>query len=229
MNSLKQILGVAVDSLQDSFNLVWSKIAPILPDLAIALVVLALGLTVASFVSDQIAKLVKKIKIGDLLDKIIFAPIAKLTGVKINATSVIAVSVKWFLLAIVLIAALDLAHMAPVVDFVNNAIAFLPNIFAAALVIIAGALVANLAAILVSAVSKKDALANIAKIAVNALALIVAIGYLATPVVGSASGVLAGLNLSKLQADALFIGVLILILLASKSAVSKIIDNLHKT
>lgn len=228
MDTLKHIAGDALDSLLASFNMLWSKVYPILDDLALALIVLAIGLKVAGLVSDKIGLVVKKVKIGDLLDKLIFNQVAKLTGVKINANTVITVAVKWFLIATVLIAALDLANMTVVIDFFNQVLGYIPNIIVAVLIVLVGSLLAHLSASLVSAVTKKDNLTKIAKISVNALALIVALTHLATPIVASFGSFIGGLSLSKLQSDALFIGVLILVLLASKDSITKTVENLHK-
>ncbi|MBI1857896.1 MAG: hypothetical protein HYR97_02100 [Candidatus Melainabacteria bacterium] len=228
MSTLIDIAGNALDSLYAGFKLLWSQIGPVLDDIALAVIVLALGLTVAGFISDKIGAVVKKIKVGDLLDKLIFAQVAKLTGVKIHATAVITVALRWFLIAIVLLAALDLAHMNVVINFFSDALAYVPNIIVAVLIVIMGSLLAHVAATLVSAVTKKDNLTRIAKIGVNALALIAALTHLATPVIASFGSFIGGLSLSKLQTDAVFIGVLVLVLLASKNAIIKTVENLHK-
>ena len=227
MDIFKAVTTDAVNSLQHSFNLLWSTISPILLPLFLIVLFLSIGLWIANFISDQIGALVKKSKIDTFLDRIT-APVLKLTGTKVNSSGLITGAIRWFLIALVLVAALDLADLNSVVDFFKQILSYLPHIFASALIIIVGSLLANLAAAVVGTVSKGNFTAT-AKVAVNALAFIAALSQLVTPIVGSLSQFVGNLNLSKLQADVLFVGILVLALLASRNAVTKVVENLYKT
>lgn len=226
MNILNTMTSNAWDSLSTSFNLLWSKISPILLPLILVLIFLGIGLWVAGFVGDKVGAIIKKSKIDSLLDRVL-EPALKITGTKINPTGVIAGGIKWFLIALVLIAALDLADLHGVIGFVNNIIGYLPNVFVAALILIAGSMLANLAGTIVGFVSKSS-FPTTAKGAVNALAFIAAFSQLVTPIIGSLSNFVGGLSLSNLQADVLFIGIIVLALLASKGAVTRTVENLYK-
>ena len=227
MDILKVVTTDAVGSLQHSFNMLWSKLSPILLPLVLIVIFMSIGLWLANFISDKIGAIVKKSKLDVVLDRIM-APVLKFTGTKVNSLGIILGSVRWFLIATVLIAALDLAGLGSVIDFFNQILAYLPNIFVSALILIAGSMLANLASAIVSTVSK-NGFSTTAKVAVNALALIAALSQLVTPIVGSLSQFIGHLNLPKLQADVLFVGVLVLALLASKNAVTKTVENLYKT
>ena len=227
MNILKTAPTHAWDSLSHSFNFLWSKLSPILLPLIFILVFLAIGLWVANFVSDKIGDLIKKTKVDDLLDKIT-APVLKITGTKINSSGVITGTIKWFMIALVLIAALDLADLRSVTGFISQIFGYLPSVFIAALILIAGSMLGNLASTLVGFVSK-NTFPTTAKVAVNVLAFIAALSHLVTPIVGSLAKFIGQLSLSTMQADVLFIGVLILVVLASKNAVTKTVENLYKT
>ncbi|MBI3590017.1 MAG: hypothetical protein HY094_01400 [Candidatus Melainabacteria bacterium] len=227
MNILKAVTTDTVTSLHHGFNLLWSKISPILLPLILILVFLSIGLWVANFLSDKIGALVKKAKLDDLLDRI-FAPVLKLTGTKINSSSMIQGTIKWFLIGTVLIAALDLADLKSVINFLNQILSYLPSVFIAALILAVGSMVSNLAAVIVGTVSKGN-FATTAKVAVNVLAFIAALSQLVTPIIGSLGQFIGHLSLSKLQADVLFVGVLVLALLASKNAVAKTVESLYKT
>ncbi len=227
MNILNAITTNAWGGLSNSFNLLWSKISPILLPLIFILAFLAVGLWIAGFISEKIGIIVKKGKIDTVLDRIA-APAAKLAGTKISSYSIVTGSVKWFLIALVLIAALDIADLNEVIDFFNQALGYLPNIFIAALILIVGSMLGNLAATVVGLVSRNN-FDTTAKVAVNTLAFIAALTQLATPLVSALSQFVGQLNLSKLQGDVLFIGILVLALLASKNAVRKTVENLYKS
>lgn len=226
MNTLKAMAASALDSLSHSFNLLWSTISPILLPLVFTLVFLGVGLIVANAISDKVGFVVKKTKIDALLDKIL-APVLKITGTKINSAVVIGSSIKWFLVALVLIAGLDLADLHGVIAFLKQGANYLPNVFISALILIAGSLLANLAATIVGFVSK-NGFPIAAKVAVNTLAFIAALTQLVTPIIGSLSQFVGNLNLSKLQGDVLVIGILVIALVASKNAITKTVESLYK-
>jgi len=223
MNVLNTIMNSTLDSLSHSFNLLWSKVSPILLPLLLVLVFSGIGLWLAGFISDKIGALIKKIRVDSLLDKVL-APTLKITGTKINASSVIINSVRWFLVALILIAALDLANLDNVTDFISQIISYLPNVLVAALILIAGSMLGNLAHTIAGFVSK-NGFSTTAKVAVNALAFIAAIGQLVTPIVGSLNQAIGQLSLSKMQADVLVIGLIVLALFASKNAIAKTVEN----
>ena len=227
MNILKAVTTDAVGSLHHSFDLLWSKISPILLPLVFIVIFLSIGLWVVNFISDKFGSIIKKTRIDSVLDKMI-APVLKLTGTKINPTSAIVGSVKWFLIAIVLIATFDLADLRSVINFFNQVLAYMPNVFIAALILIVGSMLANLAAAIVGTISKGNFTAT-AKVAVNVLAFIAALSQLVTPIIGSLSNFVSHLGLSKMQSDVLFVGILVLALLASKNTVTKTVENLYKT
>lgn len=227
MNILKAITTNAWDSLSHSFNLLWSTLSPILLPLAYILIFLFVGLVLTGFIGDKVGNLVKQSKLDTLVDNIL-APVLKITGTKINSCGVIVGTIRWFLVAMVLIAALDLADLDSVVNFLMQIIHYLPNVFVAALIIIAGSMLANLAATVAGFVSN-NGFPTTARVAVNALALIAALSQVVTPIVGSISHFIGQLALSKLQADVLFIGIIILALLASKGVVTKTVESLYKT
>lgn len=226
MNVLKAITNNAWDSLSHSFNLLWSTISPILLPLVYIIAFLAIGLWAAEFLSEKLGTIVKKSKIDFILDGLL-APVLKITGTKIHSSNIMLGAIKWFLIAMVLIAALDLADLTRVIGFLSQVLAYLPNVFVAALIIIAGSLLGNLAATVVGMVSKNGFPAT-ARVAVNVLAFIAALGQLVTPIVGSLSQFIGQLSLSKLQADVLFIGIILLVVLASKNVVTKTVENLYK-
>jgi hypothetical protein len=229
MNTLNGILKDALKSLDTGFDTLWSVVSPIVPDIVLALIVLAGGLAVAKIVSDKIGDILKWAKIGNFLDVAILVPLSKHTGIKVGAASLISEAIRWFLVAVVLIAALDLANMTRVINFFNQVLAYLPNILTAVLIVIVGSILANFVAKVVNLITKRDNLTATSKVAVNILAFISALGQLVTPLVASFSTFIGQLSLTSLQADILFIGVLLFVLLASKSTVTKAVESLYKT
>lgn len=226
MNMLKTMMSSGLNSLHDSFNLLWAKLSPVLLPIILIFIFLSIGLWLATFISDNFATVVKKAKIDDVADKIL-APLSKFVGTKISAANLLVVTVKWFLIALVLIAALDLADLGKVITFFNQVVNYLPNVFIAALIIVVGSMLANLAGAIAGFVSKGH-FSTTAEVAVNALALIAALSQVVTPIISSLNEFIGQLKLSHTQADVLFIGIIVLVLLASKNLVTKTVENLYK-
>ena len=227
MNVLHGILASILSNLHTSFKLVWSVISPILLPLITVVIVLVLGLWIAGFLGGKIGVVIKKVKVDEVLDKIILSHFSKLAGVKVSASGLIGEAIHWFLTAIVLIAVLNLAHMANVVDFFKQALGYLPHVVVAALIVAVGAVLADFVAYILKFVTKSKNWIVTASLAVNVFALIAALGHLITPLAGSVTKLLGQLGLSGTQGNALFIGVLVLILLASKNVVTKTIEKLY--
>lgn len=227
MNILKGISTNAWDSLSHSFNMLWSILSPILLPLVFVLVFLAIGLWIAEFLGDKLGTLVKKSNVDSFIDKVL-APVLEITETKINTANVINGTIKWFLIGMVLIAGLEMADLDGVLSFFSLVVHYLPSIFSAALIILAGSMLANLAGTVVGFVSSGN-FPTTARVAVNALALITALSLVITPIVGSLSKFIGNLALSRMQSDVLFVGLIILALLASKNVVTKTVENLYKT
>lgn len=227
MTILKSLPVDVIGALQHSFNMLWAKISHLLLPIILIVVFLSIGLWVVNFVSDKIGILVKKSKVDDFLNKVI-APVLEMTGTKINLSGVITESIRWFLIAVVLVAAFDMANLNSVIGFFNQILSYLPNVFVAALILIVGSLLANLAGFIVGMIMKGNFITT-AKVAVSVLAFIAALAKIVTPIIGSLSQFIGHLSLSKLQADVLFIGVLVLVVYASRNAVTKTVENLYKT
>lgn len=228
MKALSHIWNHVWNSVDHSFDFLWSKLAPILPKLALVVLVLIVGLWLAHFLSDFIASIIKKSKIGDLIDKHILVHVNKVIAHRASSVGLISGTIKWFLIANVLLAALDLAGLRHVIDFVNNTLGYFPNIIASVLIVLVGSLLSSFAGTVVSYVSKKDAHAATARVAVSIFAFIAALGQLITPIVALLNKFVAQLSLSSLQANVLFIGVIVLALYASKDLVAKTVTNLYK-
>ena len=227
MNVVHGILTSLWSNLQASFKLAWSVVSPHLLPLVTVIILLVIGLWVAGFIGDKISILVKKGKIDDGLDKVLFSHFSKLAGVKISASGLIGSAIHWFLTAIVLIAALNFVHLSSVVDFLKQALGYVPHAIVGALIIAVGTVVADFAAYVVKFVTKSENWITTVRLTVNLFAVVAALGHLITPLAGSLTQFLGQLGLSASQGNALFIGVLVLILLASKNVVTKTVEKLY--
>ena len=227
MNALHGILTSVWNNLQASFKLVWSVLSPALLPLLTVIILLVVGLWIAGFIGDKIGIIIKKGKIDDGLDKVLFSHFSKLVGVKVSASGLLGSAVHWFLTAVVLIAALNFVHLSSVVDFLRQALGYVPHAIVGALIIAVGTVVADFAVYVVKFVTKSENWLTTVRLAVNLFAIVAALGHLITPLAGSINQFVGHLGLSGSHGNALFIGGLVLILLASKNVVTKAIEKLY--
>jgi hypothetical protein len=127
-------------SLQD----LWVRFFGFLPVLIGAILVLIIGWLVAVAVGNLVTRVLKVAKLNDVFDKIsgLRSSLQK-AGMELNAALFVGAVVKWFIIIVTLMATSDILGLAGVTLFLNQIIAYLPNVVVAAVMVIAGILFAN--------------------------------------------------------------------------------------
>lgn len=127
-------------SLQD----LWIRFFGFLPVLIGAILVLIIGWLVAVAVGNLVTRVLKAAKLNDVFDKIsgLRSSLQK-AGMELNAALFVGAVVKWFIIIVTLMATSDILGLAGVSLFLNQIIAYVPNIVVAAVMVIAGIIFAN--------------------------------------------------------------------------------------
>lgn len=127
-------------SLQD----LWIRFFGFLPVLIGAILVLIIGWLVAVAVGNLVNRVLKAAKLNDVFDKIsgLRSSLQK-AGMELNAALFVGAVVKWFIIIVTLMATSDILGLAGVSLFLNQIIAYVPNIVVAAIMVISGTLFAN--------------------------------------------------------------------------------------
>lgn len=229
MDTIKRISLNSWSSLRDSFDYLWGKLSGVLPSLVIAIVVLVIGSWVAVFVGNKVADLIKKGKIDSLLERTILFPLDKVLGIKINSAKFIGEFVKWLLLVTVFISVFYLAGMPRVVSFFDQVLSYARNVFVAAFIVVVGTMLAGFVASLVTIVTKgeHEYMASGTKLAINLFAFIAALHQILTPLAGAWNQLMLHLGITGLKSDALFIGIVVLLVLAFKEIVVTSVKDLY--
>jgi hypothetical protein len=218
MNTIKIAFMDSLDSLKDGFNYIWDYVSGVLPGLIVALVVLVVGSWIAVFVGNKLADLMKKAKVDSVMDKTICYPLSHVLGVRIVTSKLIGEVVKWVLLISVFIAVFDILGMHRVIDFFGRVLGYLPTVFIATFIVVVGSLFANFVYGLISVVTKgeHEYMATLSKLSINAFATFIALVQLFSPVANSAAQLIQRLHINGVKSDILFVGVVILFVLAFK-------------
>ena len=148
------------------------------------LIILAIGWMIATLVAKAAAALLRSIRFNDMAERSGFAGFVANTGVETDSSGFVADIAKWFIRLITLVVGFDALGLPAVSDVLRQLLLWLPNLAVAIVVLILGGLAANWLAGFVRGATAKadlgnpDLLASIARIAVWAFAIVVAINQI---------------------------------------------------
>ena len=144
-------------------------------------IILVLGWIIAALVARVVGAVLRTVKFEELSAKSGLNGFIRSMGVKTDASGFIALVVQWFIRLIALVVAFDALGLPAVSDLLRQLLLWLPNLAVGLVVLIIGGLVANAFAALVRGASSQagfdnpDLLAQIARVAVWAFAIIIAV------------------------------------------------------
>jgi Conserved TM helix len=144
-------------------------------------VILIIGWIIASAVAAAVAGLLRAVKFNDLATRSGFSGFVQKMGVHTDAAGFLATLVKWFVRLIVLVSAFDALGLPAVSGVLQQLLLWLPNLVVALVILVLAGLAANALAGLVrgataeSGLGNPDLLATIAKVAVWAFAIVIAV------------------------------------------------------
>lgn len=170
-------------------------------------VILIIGWLVASAVATAVAAILRSVKFNDLARRGGFADFVEKMGIHQDAAGFIANVAKWFIRMIVLVSAFDALGLPAVSQVLQQLLMWLPNLIVALIVLVIAGLAANALASLVrgataeSGLGNPDMLATIAKVAVWAFAIVVAVNQ-----IGIATTLINTLFMATVGAVALALG-----------------------
>jgi hypothetical protein len=147
-------------------------------------VVLIIGWIVASLLAKGVAALLRAIRFNDLAQRSGFAGFVHNMGVRRDSAGVIADVAKWFVRLITLVVAFDTLGLPAVSGVLQQLLLWLPNLIVALAVLVIGGLAAGALSRLVrgataqAGFSNPDVFATVAKVAVWAFAIVVAVNQL---------------------------------------------------
>lgn len=148
------------------------------------LVILIVGLIIATLVAKAVTFLLRKVGFDRLSNRIGLSRFEQRMGVSLDAAGILGKVVYWFILLIFLIPAADALGLPTVSNILNTLVAYIPNVFVAILVLFLGTLAAAFVADLVRGatatanVGNPNIFAAIARWAIIGFAALVALEQL---------------------------------------------------
>jgi hypothetical protein len=153
----------------NAFQSLWEGFISFLPSLLGALIIFFIGWAIAVGLQKLITQILRALRLDPILDKIGASRFFDRAGIKMDFSGWIGIFVKWFLLVVFLLAAVDILELNEVSAFLRSILAYIPNVVMAAIILVV--------AVWMATVLKKIIQASIAASNIKASALVGTITY----------------------------------------------------
>ena len=130
---------VLVSSLQN----VWLQVVTYVPNLLGAILVLIVGLIVASGLGALVERLIGMLKLDALLSRLGVSVYFERAGLRLDSSKFVGRVVYWFLVIAFLMASSDILNLNAFSGFLSDVLLYVPNIVVAVLVMLASVVVGN--------------------------------------------------------------------------------------
>jgi hypothetical protein len=171
-------------AMMDSISMSLALFMGAIPKLLAFAVILIVGWLIAAAIAGLVAALLRGMRFNDLAQRSGFSDFVHNIGVRTDAAAFIGGIARWFVRLITLVVAFDALGLPAVSQILQQVLLWLPNVAVAVVALVIGGLLANALAGLVRGATASmelgnpEWLANIARGAVWAFAILVAINQL---------------------------------------------------
>jgi len=135
-----------INNIGDAFNAFFGEVVIYLPKVIGALIVLLIGYIVARILRTVLTNALRAVKFDQITDRAGVGQALKAAGTDLDAAAVLAALVYWFVFLFFINAALNTLGLEQITAFITAILAYLPNVFVAIIILIVGALLANIMA-----------------------------------------------------------------------------------
>lgn len=169
------------DVVQTSFQSLWEGFAAFFPRLLGAVIVFLIGLLVAWAIKNVVVRVAGWLRLDLLAEKLELKSSFEKVGLRLKVDQLLGWIVKWFVIVAALIAATDILQWPEITQFLREVVFYLPNVFIAVVVLLAGMLLANFVrnvvhkAVMAAKLESADFLAGVSRWAIFIFALMAAL------------------------------------------------------
>lgn len=127
-----------------SFQNLWIGVVNFVPNLVIAIIILILGWLVGVLFGRAIWQVFKSLKVDDALRRAGFESFVSRGGIELDSGAFVGGLVKWFVIVIFLVAAIDVLGLSQVNFFLQDVVlGYLPRVLSAALVLLVAGVIGD--------------------------------------------------------------------------------------
>ncbi len=154
-NDFLSTVSESPEVITESTRTVWSGALSVIPTVFFILIIFIAGWALATILGGVVYRLFKSLKLDNMLKSVGIEDTITKAGFKLDTGAFFGALVKWFVIVIFLIAALELLNLTQVTVFLQGSVLpFLSDIVVAALILIVGALLAHTVQRLVTGAAK---------------------------------------------------------------------------
>jgi len=169
------------NALAGSFQELVAGIITYVPNIVIAVILFIIGWVFGDAVGLWISKLVRALKIDQVLEKLDLHRLIEQAGYRLDSGKFLGLLVKWFIILGFLIAALNVLQLNEVSAFLGEILAYIPRVIVATVILIIAAIIAEVLQKIVTAsaraarVSSSELFGGITKWLIWVFAIIMAL------------------------------------------------------
>ncbi len=126
-----------------SFQELWLGLMRFIPSLLLAVIIFCIGWVIAVTLDRVITRVIRLFKVDKALQSLGVEKYLERGGFRLDAGAFIGGLVRWFFIIVFLVAAINVLGLTQLNLFLQDIIAYLPNVIVAALILFAAALIAN--------------------------------------------------------------------------------------
>ncbi len=138
----------------NSLQRVWSGVESFVPNLVIAIIILAIGWILAVLVERLVEHLFKALKVDTALRSAGLEDVVERAGHKLNSGLFVGALVKWFIIVVFLMSSFEVLGLTQFSIFLNQVVGYLPQVIVAVLILMVAMVVGNTMERIVIASSK---------------------------------------------------------------------------
>lgn len=129
--------------VNSSLQGLWAGFAELLPRLIGAIIIFLIGVLIAWIFKSVVMRISDWLRLDVLAEKLELKQTFERAGMRLKIGALLGWIVKWFVLIAALIAATDILQWTEITGFLREVVRYLPNVFIAVIILLAGILLAN--------------------------------------------------------------------------------------
>lgn len=171
-------------TLDNTFSSMWMSSASVLPNIAIALVLIFVGYIIANILKKVVKRVINTFPVNSLMEQAGVTEIVARSGYALNVGTIFGVLVKWFVLIIFFMAALDVLNLNQASSFLYEVLGYLPNVIVASVILFIGLTLSAVVQKVVAGAARTahfrsaDLLGKVARVAIIVFAVLAALNQL---------------------------------------------------
>lgn len=125
----------------DSLREIYSRLASFLPNFLVAVIVLVIGWLVIGSIVAGIRSLMRRANIDAVGERVGLGKLGEKMKMRISLSGIIGYILKRFFLVVLMLTVADILHLTQVSNFLNQVLLYIPNVIAAAAILLVGSFV----------------------------------------------------------------------------------------